>query len=73
MLAVVDVDVELALDGVVHDHASLNVELVVLVVPVGLERDRHAFPAVRVAGTEAVTATSDDALVNQLLNKAQME
>ena len=61
-LAVVDVDVELALEGVVHEHAGLDVDVVALTVPVGLEGNWHTVPSLGVRMAEAVTHTLDDSL-----------
>ncbi len=61
-LAVVDVDVELPLQGVVDEHAGLDVDVVILRVPVRLEGDRHAVPTFRVDVPQAVSHTLDDTL-----------
>ena len=62
MLPVVDLDSEFTLNGVVHKDTSLDVHVIVFVLPVGLERDGDAVPTVRVDVTESVTTDLDDAL-----------
>ena len=62
VLAVVDLNVKFVLDGVMDEHARLDVHLVVLVVPVRLECDRHAVPPVGVDVAQALAANLDDAL-----------
>ena len=61
-LAVVDIDVELPLEGIVHQHAGLYVNVIVLRVPVGLECDRYTVPAFRVQVAETISNTLNDAL-----------
>ena len=76
VLPVIDLDVELVLDGVVDEHARLHAHLVVLVVPVRLERDGHSVPAVRVDVAKSLAADLDDALgehVGLLLEVVVME
>ena len=60
--AVVDIDVELALECVVNEHTGLNVDIVILTVPVGLESDGHAIPALGVRMTETIAHALNDAL-----------
>ena len=60
--AVVDIDVELSLEGIVHEHAGLDVDVVVLTVPVGLEGNGHTVPSLGVGVAETVTHTLDDSL-----------
>ena len=62
MLPVVDLDIELVLDGVMHQNASLDTELVILVVPMRLERDWDTVPAVGIDVAQPVAANLDDAL-----------
>ena len=62
MLSVIDLDGELALNGVVKKDTSLYVHLIVLVVPVSLERDGNTVPTVGVNVTETITTNLDDAL-----------
>lgn len=47
-LPVVDIQVELPFDGIVDEHAGLDIDLVVLTVPVGLESYWDAFPSLRI-------------------------
>ena len=61
-LSVVDIDVELALEGVVDKDAGLDVNGVILAVPVGLEGNWHAVPSLRVAVAESITNGLDDSL-----------
>ena len=62
MFAVIDLNIELALNAVVDKHARLDVHVVVLVIPVCLESDRDAVPALWVSMTEAITTDLDNAL-----------
>ena len=62
VLAVVNLDLELSLHGVVHHDASADVGVVLLVVPVGLERDGDAVPPLGVDVSESVAAHLDDPL-----------
>ena len=61
-LAVVDIDVELSLKGVMHQNTGLDVNVIVLRVPVGLEGDGYTIPALRVEVAETVSNTLYDAL-----------
>ena len=61
-LAVVDVNVELPLEGVVDEHAGFDVYVVILRVPVRLEGHEHAIPTLRVYVPQAVAHTLEDAL-----------
>ena len=62
MLSVINVDVEFALNGIVHLDASAHIKLTNLCVPVSLESNRDAFPAVWVDVSESVATHLDDAL-----------
>ena len=62
MLSVVDLDIELVLDRVMHQDARLDAELVILVVPMRLERDWNTVPAVGINVAQSVAANLDDAL-----------
>ena len=73
MLSVVDLDGELAFNGVVEKDTSLDVHLIVLVVPVSLERDGDTIPAVGVDVTEAVTTDFNDALGEHMRFLIQMD
>lgn len=61
-LSVINIDVELALECVVHKHAGLDVDHVVLAVPVCLEGDWHTVPSLRVAVAQSITDGLDDSL-----------
>ena len=61
MLSVVNLDIEFALDGVVDEDACLDVHIVVLVVPMGLESDRNTIPTVRISVSESVATDFNDA------------
>ena len=56
-LAVVDINVELPLQGVMHQHAGLYVNVVVLRVPVGLEGNWNAIPTFGVEVAKAISNT----------------
>ena len=62
VLAVINIDVELTLNGIVDQHAGADVNLVVLTVPVGLVRDRDAIPTVMVDVAQPLANAPDDAL-----------
>ena len=62
MLSIVDLDIEFAFYRVMDEHARLDVHIVVLVVPVRLERDRHSVPALRIGMAQSVTTDLDYAL-----------
>lgn len=46
--SVVNVNTEFSFNGIVDEDACFNIDLVILTVPVGLERDGHSVPPVRV-------------------------
>ena len=54
-LAVIDVDVEFAFEGVVDEDASPQVDVVVLTVPVCLEGNGHSIPPLWVSMAKAVS------------------
>ena len=60
--SIVNINVEFAFEGVVHEHAGLDINVVVFRVPVGLEGNGHAVPSLRVRVSQAVTDTLNDAL-----------
>ena len=69
-LTIVDIDVELSLEGIMDEDTGLNVNVVILRVPVRLVGHRHAIPTLGVNMAEAVAHTLDDALgQNSWLNK----
>ena len=69
-LAIVDIDVELSLEGIMDEDAGLDVDVVILRVPVRLESHRHTIPTLCVNVAEAVAHTLNDALgQNSWLNK----
>ena len=73
MLSVVDLDIELVLDRVMHQDARLNAELVILVVPMRLERDWDTVPAVGIDVAQSVTANLDDALGHDMRLLVQVQ
>ena len=62
LLAIINVDAELALDRLVDVHAGGDVHVAVFSHPVRLERDGNAVPPVRVNLTKTVTAHANDTL-----------
>ena len=60
--SVVNIDIEFALEGVMHQHAGLDVDVIVLRVPVSLEGNGHTIPSLWVSMSQSVTYTLDDAL-----------
>ena len=68
--SVIDINVEFAFECVMNEHAGLNVNVVILRVPVCLECHRYAIPTLGVNVAKAVAHTLDDALgQNSWLNK----
>ena len=61
-LSIVDIDVELALECVMHEDACLDVDVVILRVPVGLEGHWHTIPTIGVDMAEAISNALNDAL-----------
>ena len=72
MLSVIDFHIELALNAIVNQNARLDVHVVVLIVPVRLECDRDAIPALRVGVAQTVTANLDNTLCHHVWLLAQM-
>ena len=62
LLAVIDVNVEFALDGVVDEHAGLNANFVILRVPVRLVGDGHTVPSVVVHVAKSLSDAPDNSL-----------
>ena len=60
--SVVNIDIELALECVMHQYASLNVDVIVFRVPVCLEGYGDTIPSFRVGMSQAVTDTLNDTL-----------
>ena len=58
---IVNLDVEFVFEGVVDQHARLNVHLVEFVVPVRSVGDWDAIPALRVSMAQAIANNLDDA------------
>ena len=61
-LAIVDIDVELTLKGIVNKHTCLDINVIVLRVPVSLEGNWDSIPTLGVEVAEAVANTLYDAL-----------
>ncbi len=59
---IININVELSLEGIVDKNASFNVDVVVLGVPVCLEGNWHTIPTVRVTVTKTITNNLNDAL-----------
>ena len=72
VLAVVDIDVELPLDGVVDQDAGLHANLVVLRIPVGFVRDGYSLPSVGVHVSQAFSHALDDSLGKHMRLLVQM-
>ncbi len=60
--AIININVELSLKSIVNEDASLDVDVVVLRVPVGLESHWNTVPTLGVHMTEAISNTLNDAL-----------
>ena len=61
VLPVINLNVEFIFDGVMHQHASPDVHLVIFIIPVSLECDWHAIPSVRINVTKAIAAALNNA------------
>ena len=61
-LAVIDINIELSLEGIMNEDASLDVDVVVLGVPVCLESHWYTIPTLGVNVTETITHAFYDAL-----------
>ena len=59
---VIDIDIEFTLEGVVHQHASLDVNVIIFRVPVCLEGYGDTIPSLRVSMSQAIPYTLNDAL-----------
>ena len=59
---VVDIDIEFTFEGVVHQHASLDVNVIIFRVPVCLEGYGDTIPSLRVSMSQSVSNTLNDAL-----------
>ena len=73
MLSVVNLDIELVFNSVMHQDARLDAELVVFVVPVRLERDWDTIPTVGIDVAQTVTANLDDALSHDVRLLVQVQ
>ena len=73
VLSVVNLDIEFVFDSIVHKNASLDAEVVVLIIPVSLERDRDSIPTVWIDVSQTVTANLDDALGHHVRLLIQMD
>ena len=73
MLSVVNLDIEFVFDSIVHKNASLDAEVVVLIIPVSLERDRDSIPTVWIDVSQTVTTNLDDALGHHVRLLIQMD
>ena len=60
VLSVINIEAELTLECIMHMDASLDADLVVLTVPIGLVGDWNTVPAVGVNTSELRTDTSND-------------
>ena len=61
-LSVIDINVEFSLERIVNKDACLNVDHVILAVPVGLEGNWHAVPSVGISMAQTITHALDDTL-----------
>ena len=59
---VIDIDIEFTLEGVVHQDASLDVNVIIFRVPVCLESYGDTIPSLGVSMSQAVSNTLNDAL-----------
>ena len=60
--AIINIDVELSFKSIVDEDASLDVDVVVLRVPVGLVGHWYTVPTIGVDMAEAISNTLNDAL-----------
>ena len=59
---IVNIYVELSLQSVVNENACLDVNILILWIPVGLESDGDTIPTLGISMAEAVTNALNDAL-----------
>ena len=62
VLSIVDFNVKLSLQSVMHMNAGLDADLVILTVPVGFVSDWHAVPAVWIHSSQLCADASNDTL-----------
>ena len=62
MFPIIDLNVEFVFEGVMDQHARLDVHLVQFVIPVRLESDWDTIPSVWIDVAEAIATNLDDAL-----------
>ena len=60
VLSVINIEAELTLESIMHMDASLDADLVVFTIPVGLVGDWNTVPAVWVNSSKLSTDTSND-------------
>ena len=72
-LSVVNINVELTLDGVVHQDASSEAVLVVFIVPVSLVCDGNTVPAVGINVSKAFSTHTDNALSEDVRLLVEMQ
>ena len=73
MLSVVNLNVELVLNCVVDHDASLQVKVILLVIPVSLVSDWHSIPSLWVDVAQSVSTTLDDSLCKHMRLLSQMQ
>ena len=73
MLSIINLDGELALDGIVHQNAGLDIHVVILVVPVSLKGDGNTIPTLSINMAQSITADLDNTLGHHVRLLIQMD
>ena len=61
-LSIIDINVEFAFEGIMNEDASLDIDIIILTVPVGFEGNWDTFPSVGVGMAESFTDSLDNSL-----------
>ena len=57
---VINIEAEFPLDGVMHEHASLNANLIFFWIPGGFVSDRDSTPPIWIDMSKSLSDASDD-------------
>lgn len=71
-LLVVDVDIELSLEGVMNEDAGLDVDVRVLTIPVGPVSDRNTIPTLGIDVAKTISHALNDTLYQHVRFLVQM-
>ena len=70
--AIINLNVELVLDSIMHHHTGFDIDLIVFIVPVRLESNWNSIPPVWVNMTQSITAHFNDTLCKNMRLLLQM-